>query len=349
MNLFSKSPIVGIINSRKKAHVHRMMFLVFLSFLGSRGYSQEFAPLGTKWTYEEFGPRGFGFNIATQFRVEKDTLINKRYCPIITRYTLNEYGIWERWASEIVSSSADGDRVYVFLQDSFHLLFDFTAEVGDTIEVVDEKFNFLFADPGVNYTQHRFSYKIDSISLISIGMDTLLTQFVSYTWPTFDIVPEMGFQDVLDYTNNIPGRIVKGVGALSRAGPLGTSSDLSYFFDYYPDYLTCYEDPNRFYSFRAIDCDSLISFYTSTDDLSPRSGDHVKVYPNPFSNFIVIDHQGERVNYIRIFDFYGSSIRAIEPISSKTVIDLSNISAGIYLVSLSFSGGEMINYRIVKN
>ncbi len=236
-----------------------LLYVFFVMLSGSTIYSQEFAPIGSKWTYQSLGlgSNAMGFPVAYQFKTEKDTIINNRYCTVITGYNLYEDGRWEQIGSQIVAASEKGDTVYVYFQDSFHLIYDFTAAVGDTIEVTNEKFDGLFRQSSIQ--QNQFIYKIDSILSVPFNLDTLLIQYVSYLSPPEVGTPEWGFGDGLDIASNTPDRIIKGIGALNRAAPLGTSSDIFYFPEGMPDYLNCYEDENRYYQFGDLDCDSLVT------------------------------------------------------------------------------------------
>lgn len=324
------------------------LIIVVLSFT-INSHSQGFAPLDSKWTYQSTGSSGWGFPVAYQFRTENDTIIDSKYSTIISLYSLYESGDWEQTTtkSEIVSSSESGDTVFVYFRDSFHIIYDFTAEVGDTITVTDEPFVGFFYDS--NYQQSRFIYKIDSIKSVPYGVDTFLTQYVSYLSTLSDTIPEWGFRDITDFSSGLPGRIVKGIGSLNRIGILGTSSDITYFFDAEPSYLTCYEDPNRYYNFREFDCDSLISFYTFIDDLQTVSRDvDISIFPNPFLNSVAVHHNDYKVNTIFLFDSFGRLIKSLKPESSETIIDTSDIYPGIYFLSVLLREGKVLNYRVLK-
>lgn len=315
--------------------------------VGGNGYAQEFAPIGSKWTYQALGlgSSAMGFPVAYQFKTEKDTMIDNRYCTVITGYDLYEDGSWEQRASEIVAASENGDTVYVYFQDSFHIIYDFTAIVGDTIEVTNEKFDGLFSLSSIQ--PNRFIYKIDSISPVPFNLDTLLIQYVSYLSPPSDIIPEWGFGDHLDIGNNTPGRIIKGVGSLNRAAMLGTSSDISYFPEGMPDYLTCYEDENRYYQFGDIDCDSLVSFYTLIDAVTEEEINDGKVFPNPFTKSISIDYPTFEVAYLRLFNIDGRIIKGFKP-ETMVNMDFSYIPSGTYFLSILFRNGTIKTYRLIK-
>lgn len=321
-----------------------LLFLILLCSSASV-YAQEFATVGSKWTYQNIGSSGLGFPVAIQFRVEKDTVIDERYCTIINSYSLFDDGRWQQGESEIVASTASGDTVYVYFDDSFHIIYDFTAEVGDTIEVTNKTFDGFFTE--VSFNQNRFVYKIDSISSFAIDTDTLMMQYVSHLSPPSIDFSEWGFADVTDVSANVPGRIIKGIGSLNRAAMLGTSTDFSFFFDSTPDYLTCYEDSNKHIQFGNVDCDSLISIYTSVDDLNQKPTILGGVFPNPFTQRININYDPSEVRFVRIFDIYGREVNTFT-LNLTTSIDLSYIQSGTYFFSLLLRDGRVKMHRVIK-
>ncbi|MEM8525003.1 MAG: T9SS type A sorting domain-containing protein [Bacteroidota bacterium] len=318
--------------------------VVILFLVGiSTAYSQQFAPVGSTWTYQT--SIGSGLPTIFQFRTEKDTVIDDRYCTIITPYLLLEDGTWQLGdKSEIVSSSENGDTVYVRIENDFGIIYDFTAEVGDTIVVTDSEFYGFF---GGVLPQRRFVYKIDSISSVPFNGDTLLVQYSSYLSPPNDTLPEWGFGDQTDIGSNTPGRIVKGVGSLNRAALLGTSSGISFLANGMPDYLNCYEDEEKSYGLGSIDCDSLISLYTSVYQEIRVQEDEIIIHPNPFTEFISITHDLFEVAHIRISDIQGRTLKTSRP-DTMTNIDLSHLLSGVYFVTLSFRNGNRKTYQIVR-
>lgn len=322
-----------------------LLYVFVIMIVGGNIYSQEFAPIGSKWTYQNTGSFGMGFPVAFQFRTDKDTIIDNRYCTVITEYTLYEDGRWEQGNSEIVASSENGDTVYVYFQDSFHLIYDFTAEVGDTIEVTNEEFIGFF---GLKLEQERFVYKIDSISSILLDSDTLLIQYVSHlSPPVFGVSSEWGFIDGSELGFDTPGRIIKGVGALSRAAMLGTTTGISFFPESTPDYLNCYEDKTSYYQFGDIDCDSLVSLYTLINSITEETINDGKVFPNPFTTSISVDYETSEVAYLRIFDVAGRIIKGFQP-ESMVNMDVSSVPSGTYFISILFRNGNIKTYQVIK-
>lgn len=321
-----------------------LTYIFILMLVVGNAYAQQFAPLGATWTYQL--PKASSLKVACiQYRAEKDTIIAGRYCTVISQYFSQEDGTWVSEGSEIVSSTENGDTVYVYFQDDFHIIYDFTAEVGDTIVVTNEAFDGFFTNR--ISPQRRFVYKIDSLSSVSFGADTLLMQYVSYLSPPLDsTIPEWGFGDVTDLSDNVPGRIVKGIGSLNRAAMLGTSSGFS-FVSFAPDYLNCYQDEDKYYQFGDIDCDALISLHTAVHQEIKGQGNQEKIYPNPFTESISIAHDSFEVSQLSISNTKGEVIKAFQP-NTMTNINLSNLPSGLYLLTLSFRNGSVKTYRMIK-
>ncbi|NJO65887.1 MAG: T9SS type A sorting domain-containing protein [Richelia sp. RM2_1_2] len=114
-----------------------------------------------------------------------------------------------------------------------------------------------------------------------------------------------------------------------------------------PDYLNCYRDEDKYYQFGDIDCDSLISLYTSVHQETKGQGNQEKVYPNPFTESISIAHDPFEVSYLSISDSKGQVIKAFQP-DTMTDINLSNLPSGVYLLTLSFRNGSITTYRVIK-
>ena len=85
----------------------------------------------------------------------------------------------------------------------------------------------------------------------------------------------------------------------------------------------------------------------STDDAFLNN---VLLYPNPFSNTIVVNttNQTEKVTKIEIFTTIGTLVKTISTNTDITTIDTSNLAKGVYLMKLSASNGKNIIKKMVK-
>lgn len=73
----------------------------------------------------------------------------------------------------------------------------------------------------------------------------------------------------------------------------------------------------------------------------------IEAYPNPAEDLIKISNlENIRIESISLFDLSGQKIRDFD--KSKTELDLSRISTGIYLLKLSYANSEIIRKIIIK-
>lgn len=77
---------------------------------------------------------------------------------------------------------------------------------------------------------------------------------------------------------------------------------------------------------------------------------NVVVYPNPFSNSLIINAslQTDKVTKIEIFNTIGMRVSTISTNKDITTVDTSNLAKGVYLMKLSASNGKSIIKKIVK-
>jgi hypothetical protein len=75
---------------------------------------------------------------------------------------------------------------------------------------------------------------------------------------------------------------------------------------------------------------------------------NINVYPNPTTGELRIESGGLRMNYVEIFDISGRTLLTQKPpISPKTVINISHLTAGLYFLKISSEAGEVIK-KVLK-
>ena len=316
----------------------RPTYFILLSLLlvTSPGVAQDFAPLGATWTYQATDETPNVEIVAIQFTADRDTVLAGRNARVIEGANLYDDGFWQPIGSEIVTGNQDS--VYVWIQDSFHLIFDFTTTVGDTVVVTEAPFRGFFYP--VNQDYDPFTYQVDSVGTESISGDDLLLQYVSYPDTTYDEnITQWGFLNGMEFRGDVPGQILQGVGSLGRESMLGTTAGLTYIGLYFPDRLTCYRDATRDYRFRGVDCDSLIARYTDPSSVRSVSRFAGRVYPNPFRSTLRIEAPaGSTIAQIVVRDMLGRTV-ARETVVGGAV-ELEYLRAGIYQVEVLAREGE---------
>lgn len=81
-------------------------------------------------------------------------------------------------------------------------------------------------------------------------------------------------------------------------------------------------------------------------ELSTIEGNEVKIYPNPASNFLIIESENEVS--AQILDLFGKEIAVLE-MKNYQKIDISNWNSGVYFVQITNSNGAIGTVKLIKN
>jgi len=91
-----------------------------------------------------------------------------------------------------------------------------------------------------------------------------------------------------------------------------------------------------------------ISFNTNKPNaLTEISTANILLYPNPFTNQLSIKSDNE-INQVEIRNLLGQSIKTVYVKNNATSIDLNNVAAGNYIVTVKMSNGETTTKKAVK-
>jgi hypothetical protein len=71
----------------------------------------------------------------------------------------------------------------------------------------------------------------------------------------------------------------------------------------------------------------------------------IQVYPNPFNDFVYIDFKTERSYQVELTDVLGQLVVKTE---NTALLDLKNLNAGIYNLTISTSDGDLITFKLIK-
>lgn len=276
--------------------------------------AQEFAPLGAIWHNSQSSwiiP-----DLITYKTIESlsDTTINGKECKKLIEV--------ERLYSDTVNTFihyvfSENDSVFFYKDNSFHLLYDFGAEAGDTV-VLD----YYLTSEGTSLLMI-----IDSTGIIDINGEQRKIQYVSCGDGIFI---EFG------------GPIIEGIGS-------------TYFL--FPTYdgtingpLRCYQDEviglyiNYFYSnfgWNYEDCNQII-----TDIVEPVSSNVIVTYPNPSLNRIYIKNANPSSEY-RMNDMNGNLIDQGQ-LDLSGEISIQDLTKGTYILQL-ITDNQVIVRKIIKN
>ncbi|WP_420458217.1 T9SS type A sorting domain-containing protein [Neolewinella sp.] len=311
-------------------------------------FAQVFAPLGAQWTYFNFVTEGNGYlPVAYVYTVNKDTVVDGWDSRIIQLREVYADGreSEEGVRQEVVHTA--GDSVYVYVKDSFRLIFDYSAGVGDTVRVVDEPFRGFFM-PASNLIISDFAYRIDSVQLRLVGKDSLRVQYVSYLRDVDREIDQWGFQGIIDLYDSVPGQILESVGGLGHETMLGFTNAISYIMPFTPGRLTCYSDSLRDYHLLGVDCDSVLTEYRLRTSLPALAiDDAVGIYPNPFRGEVRFTASSVPLRRVEVRDVAGRVMYTREG-SALDRLELGVLAPGVYFFVLTDGAGRQSVVRGVR-
>ena len=289
----------------------KIFAILVLMIISDLAYSQaNWFPAGARWTYNwsSFGAWGY---ITMDVLPGDTTLSGRTYKKIIySDYLMGIDDNLDSIVTELMFFYEEADRVYI----GNRLLYDFTAGVGDTLEISAEGLS-------------EGPFIVDSVGIIEVNGVSLRFQDIEF--------PEL-FNPAEYYSMRV----------LEKVGILNTH------FLYYlgviqpPDapfyYLQCYTDEELGdfrYGTWPVDCDQ-INLPTSLDE---NQNDEISVYPNPFQNEINISTHNPKLDKVALADITGQ-VRMIQKIDSHCLnkIDVNTINPGFYILYLLTEQGDIL-------
>ncbi len=296
------------ITAMKKKNILLVVAIIFVVL--SNAYAQEFAPVGTKWTYGvHIGEATPVKNSPFYLEVKEEVQIKDKTCKAIEKTDVNG-------STKIVDYIyQSGSKVFFYSEelDDFLLLFDFGAKVDDVLQIGVN-------DEGVYEDVHFVDLRIDSIGSVNYCGEELKVWYVS--------IPENAEGEPSVYDFN--GKIIERIGFLSSFHPV--------YSLYCADWgsIRCFDDSEHSCKFVDYDCDT--TFYIlSTENID--ISDNVSLYPNPTNRAInvTLPQIGKFYSWA-IYNFDGKKIRngRVPNADVKTfkIESLEDLDAGIYYLRL---------------
>ncbi|HKJ40650.1 MAG TPA: T9SS type A sorting domain-containing protein, partial [Sunxiuqinia sp.] len=110
--------------------------------------------------------------------------------------------------------------------------------------------------------------------------------------------------------------------------------------------LRCYSDPKLgiFYNGN-IPCDTITTFPVSSSDISANY--HFKIYPNPVTDYLSIDYDGNGNINIEIYNANGNIVVKKE-FCPKDHINMASLPSGIYFINIINYHNYNYNDIIIK-
>jgi len=296
--------------------------------------SQSLLTEGTTWHYNYyiFWQGGFGYN---QCYISGDTIIDQKECLIYHRL----YQTCDaRPITEYIYEEEDKVYYYETNLERFLLLYDYSAQVGDTLAI--EYW------PGFTFPEDSlFHIKIDSIDLFYFDTFELKQFHVSYDrWD----------DETIEFfeSPNSKGVYIEGI---------GSTNNFFHFTEFggcdgsYNIGLRCFTHPTiGIENFSDIPCDSIL--LAATKEIINLK--KIEIYPNPFQHSFHIRSDASVTNpQIVIYNLSGEMVYQTQKQGFFTLqeeLQLSVLPSSVYMVNvfeLEQDGLPRLIYadRVVKN
>jgi hypothetical protein len=295
-----------------------LLLSLVICMQGIETKAQEWAPDGAEWYYDYVN---FYFAGYVHVTVAGDTMIHDTACRILNRFAVihNQVSGTTNYINHgNAYMYSDTDNVYLYENNKFYTLFDFSATIGDTI-IIPQNSNIGFGECDSTGKIHV----IDTGTMIING-ENLRWIYVS---PTDDS------------HWSIHGHIVEKIGPLNSY--MLPEPNICVIDLYEGGPLRCYSDPafGLYNTGISPECDYLVS-------VPEMDEKEIQVYPNPASGTLTINTPGNRSHELRLYNSNGMEIMSRHLSQSHKSIDVSGLRPGLYYIRIE-SGNEVINRLVV--
>jgi hypothetical protein len=279
-----------------------------------------FAPTGAKWYYNCCS-NGNIINSHFNYIVsEKDTVVEENPCCVLKQYHDNS-----TIASEKYILKQEEGKIYYYYRNQFNLLFDFDADINDTVE-----FTFMYRKDENKDTILSARYHVESITVNAQNLKTFATEILEEDKK--DIIPWH-----YSYTEKI--------GFYSEFMPILDDTPRPAVDDF--PMLRCYSDagfsfvPDK-WAETSLPCD-----YSAATGINIPGDENSIIYPNPFGNTVFVLSCKE--GYLEITAVSGKVVCYSELSNGINKISTSHLLPGIYLVKIQNKDNSIRIFKMVKS
>lgn len=307
---------------------------VYFAFLTIVHSQEEFAPPGAEWifSYSQFNYEGFEY-----ITYDRDTIIDGESTKILSR--LRRYVDINAPTDTIEENISDayirqeGDQIFQYYLDSFHLIFDFGWSQGIRHNVVNNEGIATMGGSGPELAQ--ISIFIDTTYITLIGDKELNVLDGRVTCPGIDI----SFRACI--------RLLESIGPTDR-----------YLF--YTENSCDFDSPPLFLKSYSVDG---ISIYSSEEECPNRlivalqeaalEESTIRLYPNPVKDNVHIKllttAKSFAIQELYLYNHIGKEMINIKkPLPSHVSIDLSDSPTGIYYLKIIISNNTTYIKKLIK-
>ena len=293
---------------------HIITFLLSLLVAGG-AVAQDFAPVGAKWHYDNWGAITFFGDGYITLENQGDTLIEDKVCQRLLKTTYTYNGLTENnhIATSFEYVTSQGDSVFNYRFGQFYLLYDFAAMPGDSWTVAG---NSTCEQPG--------TVIVDSIAFESIDGDQFRSLYVSSP-----------MESPVQFSR---GTIYERIGCVGYMFP----EPMCMLDGDQGGPLRCYADNAASYQFRNdLECDEITLVGIADHDDAPFT-----VGPTMFTDIISIQGPSSALIY-QLIDLQGRIVQKGEVLSPSD-LPLGHVASGPYILHLS-SRSYSASFRLLRS
>ena len=272
--------------------------LIIVLLISFNSHSQNFAPVGAKWHYNEnnYGPPPYYINYILVESI-KDTIVlgkNAKKLDATWYWATGGISLWDTYITY-----SDSNKVYLYRCNQFYLLYDFNANQGDTIHIVDPECGW--------WDDTLIDVLIDSVTMENIG----------------------GVMKKVQYVTSIEGwgigtKFIESIGSDQYLLPVNGS------FSVQIGPLRCYSDSLINYQL-VLDCEELV--VGVAEDMEQTE---MLIYPNPSSGIFNVAMNAEQAE-IEVFSITGQLVERLFLKNGIGTINITTQPKGLYLVKMKTS------------
>lgn len=297
------------------------LLLIILSTVLA-GYAQkEFAPVGAEWYYKRdlsYAPPHVGYAHAISV---KDTLIMEKSVRIVE--------IWHRDADmedeeylKTVYFHQNGDTVFTYFNNDFHVLYNFSVSKGDTLSSYSGEYH---PSSDLNIGEH--------VVTDTMTVDVGGVKLRAYTVDRVE-------NSVWIFRDN---KIIEQLGSIYYLFPTFYDDDI-YDAGTFANGLLCYSDSAISYVNPSHDkpCDYTYK-YIDTGVNAPQFRE-IKLFPTKAENQVTIECTMPFLGAeYQITDMMGRNLGCGTLSTTQNVIDVSTFSSGLFIVTVANDSGTLEN------
>ena len=297
--------------------------------------SSDFAPIGAKWYYDYVEDMTGWDNGYVLVESVSDTVIDDVPCRELVKIIYGYDHVSGEEYQRVIGCeyvTQINDAVMIYRDGEFKTLYDFGAEVGDTIVISGHGYEGVsVSTTGQGMVVGKGTIEMDGQTLRYI--DVKQPKDSPWQFPCF-----------VNYGENYTVRICEKIGSISGyllPEPYDIGVEVPWEGG---GALRCYSDSEINLSFSDKECDYIVG----VDEISSQGS--INIYPNPANDNITISLTAD-YNSIEIYDSFGRKVNGQQStVNSQQVIDvdISSYPSGLYLVVVK-NGTDRYYKRIVKN